>query len=152
MTSRATAYLFLFDKSVFASDEVGESSLPLGLSMLFDTTRNQLAQSYEAGLISGEDGPAHQQLMIQWTLAHIPPERLAEFQTRFQEFVRAFEAAAEASAPANAPAYRLLVALFPVQHTHPPEPTGGLQGGQAHPDTYLPQAETQPQEGTASVS
>jgi DNA-binding transcriptional ArsR family regulator len=122
-TYRATAYLFLFDKSVFASGAPDESSLPPGIGMLFGTTRNQLAQSYEAGLIGGEDGPPHQQLMMEWTVAHIPPERLVEFQARLREFVRAFQEAADKPAAADVPAYRLLFVLFPVQHTVATEPT-----------------------------
>lgn len=111
---RATAYVFKFDQSIYASEDAGLSSLPPGLGLLFDSTRNQLAQSFEEGLIANEHGPMHRQLLGSWALARIMPEQATEFYTRLNALIDEFEQSV--SQEADAEFYRLFVTLFPIRH------------------------------------
>lgn len=114
---RATAHLFLFDKSVFASADA-RGALPPGLAMLFDTTRNQLAQSFEAGLVDDGDGPQHERLLHAWSVAHLAPERAAAFYAALAALLDEFGAVECGEAEQS---YRLFVTLFPVRRGRSPE-------------------------------
>jgi DNA-binding transcriptional ArsR family regulator len=120
---RATAYLFEFDNSVFASASGG--GLPPAIGMVFDTTRNQLAQSYEAGVIRGDEAPPHERLMMLWKTTRMQPGRAAEFHTRLEALLDEYLADDEPGADGGRD-YRLLAAFFPVHRTRPP---GDAQDG-----------------------
>ena len=117
---RATAYLFLFDKSVFVSRPgAADAELPPGIGMVFDTTRNQLAHSYEVGEIHGEDAPLHRRLLMIWSTARMSPERAAELHARLEALAHEFLATGDEPGAEGLRDYRLLVTLFPELRPHP---------------------------------
>ena len=117
---RATAYLFWFDKEVFASDPTAsESALPPGNALLFDATKTQLEQSVENRLVDlGEGASTPRRLLSSWTMARMAPEQAEIFYARLEALLDEFEVMAQASENENAQAYRLFLTLFPVR-LHP---------------------------------
>ncbi|HWQ13577.1 MAG TPA: helix-turn-helix domain-containing protein [Roseiflexaceae bacterium] len=116
---RATAYLFEFDKSVFASAARPGDALPPAVALIFDTTRNQLAQSYEAGAIRGDEAPPQERLLLAWKVARVAPERAAEFYARLSALADEFLAAEEDTDAVERQGYRLFLTLFPLARTRP---------------------------------
>jgi DNA-binding transcriptional ArsR family regulator len=116
-TYRATAYLFLFEDEVFTvASTAGETSLPPGLALLFETTKIQLDQSVENGLVDlAEGAPTNRRLLFGWDMTRMTPEQAEAFYARLTALLDEFRAMGENRANANAPAYRLFCALFPVR-------------------------------------
>jgi DNA-binding transcriptional ArsR family regulator len=116
-TYRATAYLFLFNDEVFAlAATAGKTGLPPGMALLFETTKNQLDQSVETGLIDLiEDAPTNRRLLFSWNMTRMAPEQAEAFYARLAALVDEFGALGEEPANAHAPAYRLFCTLFPVR-------------------------------------
>jgi len=114
---RATAYLFWFDKEIFASDPTaGKSALPPGTALLFDITKTQLAQSIENKLVElGKDTSTPQRLLSTWTMAHMAPEQAEIFYARLEALLEEFDALAQSPENATTQAYRLFLTLFPVR-------------------------------------
>jgi DNA-binding transcriptional ArsR family regulator len=114
---RATAYLFMFDKEVFASDPTaGESALPPGIALLFDVTKTQLEQNVENKLVDlDEDAPTPRRLLSLWKMARMAPEQAETFYARLEALLDEFEVMAKAPENDNAQAYRLFLTLFPVR-------------------------------------
>jgi len=115
-TYRATAYLFMFDQSIFASAPTDPSSLPPGIALTFETTKNQLEQSLESGVASlAADAPRAQQVESGWRLSRMTPAQAEQFYARFNDLLNEFEALDEDPTNAEAQTYRLFFTLFPVQ-------------------------------------
>ncbi|MCX6049580.1 MAG: helix-turn-helix domain-containing protein [Chloroflexi bacterium] len=116
---RATAYLFWFDKEVFASSTPEKNSLPPGIALLFENTKIQLEQSVEDHLLDlAEDAPIQRRLFSAWSMARMTPEQLAVFDQRMTALLEEFFEVEQTPAPVNAQAYRLFLTLFPVRR-HP---------------------------------
>lgn len=111
---RATAYLFMFDNAVFASEQAsGAAGLPPGIGMLFDSTRNQLALSYEQGEVGGDGAPDERRLLSAWALLRLAPAQAAELHCRLRALLDEYEALEDE--PADGQDYRLFLTLFPVR-------------------------------------
>ncbi len=113
---RATAYLFWFDKEIFASTTADESGLPPGTALLFDVTKTQLEQSFENKLVDlAEDAPIHRRLLSAWTMTRMPPAQIEAFYTRLEALLVEFASGEQDPKNANAQAYRLFLTMFPVR-------------------------------------
>ncbi|MFN8494919.1 MAG: helix-turn-helix domain-containing protein [Caldilineaceae bacterium] len=121
-TYRATAYLFLFDQEVFASSAEDDSSLPAGKALLFEATKNQLAQSIEDKLVDLEEDvvPQHR-LLASWNMARMTPEQAQDFYARLEALIDEFETMQQDQADANIQSYRLFLTLFPVRWQPKPQ-------------------------------
>lgn len=119
-TYRATAYLFLFDKSVFAAtNRPDDAALTPMLAMMFEATQHQLEQSMQDGLIDeATTAPPQRRLLTAWDLKHLSPAQAEAFYARLQALLDEF-GALEAD-DSERQAYRLFVTLFPVRsHARP---------------------------------
>lgn len=115
-TYRATAYLFLFDNEVFAATHADENGLPLGMALLFETTKNQLAQSVADQLVDleSDQSPLHR-LLATWNMQRLTPKQADAFYTKLAALIQEFETVELAPASEEAQAYRLFLTLFPVR-------------------------------------
>lgn len=113
---RATAYVFLFDKSIFASTRASAEGLSEADALVFDTTRHELAQNILSGVVDMSDGaPPERQLMMSWSLSRMSPEQAAAFRERLSALLEEFEAHERDPAGRDAQGYRLFFALYPVR-------------------------------------
>lgn len=113
-TYRATAYLFLFDKEVFAASNRDENGLPLGTALLFETTKNQLAQSVTDNLVDlEEEAPSLQRLLATWNMRRLAPAQAEAFYAKLADLITEFETVEEPTGN-DVQAYRLFLTLFPV--------------------------------------
>ena len=120
-TYRATAYLFLFEREVFASSPEDGNSLPPGTALLFETTKNQLAQSIEYKLVDLEEEtlPQHR-LLANWNMTRMTPAQAQDFYARLEALIDEFATMKQDNAELNPQAYRLFLTLFPVRwHPEP---------------------------------
>jgi DNA-binding transcriptional ArsR family regulator len=115
-TYRATAYLFLFDNEVFAASKTDEQGLPLGTALLFETTKNQLAQSVADKLVDlADDAPPMRRLLVNWNMQRLTPAQAEAFYAKFVALLEEFGAGEGVAANEEAQAYRLFLTLFPVR-------------------------------------
>lgn len=114
-TYRATAYLFLFDQEVFAASNTDAHSLPPGMALLFETTKNQLAQSIADRLVDLEESSPLRRLLANWNMQRLTPEQAEAFYAKLTALIAEFETIEQAPVTPERQAYRLFLTLFPVR-------------------------------------
>jgi DNA-binding transcriptional ArsR family regulator len=112
---RTTAYLFKFADEVFAPTD---DALPEGVQLLFESTRNELAQSYVAGK-TVRGAAALGRVASSWSFQFLDEARIEEFSQRLHELATEF--AASASDAPDAIPYRLFYTFFPTTHSRAQE-------------------------------
>lgn len=120
-TYRATAYIFLFDKDVFAAtNSPGDTTLNPMLAMMFEATQHQLEQSMQDGLIDESSTAPQRRLLAEWSLSRLSPAQAEDFYARLEALLNEFEVLDEADGERQA--YRLFATLFPVRSHARPAP------------------------------
>lgn len=113
---RATAYLFVFDKSVFASGATTAEGLSESEALLFDTTRTELSQSLLDGVaVAGSDAPMSRQRVMSWQLNRMTEDQANSFYAKLQSVLQEFTMYEQSSGDHEAQGYRLFVTLYPVR-------------------------------------
>ena len=120
-TYRATAYLFLFEKEVFAASNTDENGLPLGTALVFEATKNQLAQSVTDKLVDLENETSYQhRLLAAWNMQQMTPAQAEVFYAKFNTLIEEFQTLEQVVATEETQAHRLFLTLFPVRwHPQP---------------------------------
>ncbi len=120
-TYRATAYIFLFDQSVFAAtNNQDDAVLNPMLAMMFEATQHQLEQSMQDGSIDESSSDPQRRLLSAWDLSRLSPAQAEDFYTRLEALLKEFEVLDEAGGERQA--YRLFATLFPVRSHARPAP------------------------------
>ncbi|MBX3014186.1 MAG: helix-turn-helix transcriptional regulator [Caldilineaceae bacterium] len=132
-TYRATAYLFLFEDEVFAANTTDESGLPLGTALLFESTKNQLAQSVADQIVDLHEAVLSQRrLLSTWNMRQLTAAQAEVFYTKLAALIQEFEELPFVPAAEEAQAYRLFLTLFPIRrHLQPPISSDGAGGKNA---------------------
>ena len=121
-TYRATAYLFLFDKEVFAASRTDENGLPLGTALLFEATKNQLAQSVTDKLVDLDNETSYQRrLLATWNMRQMTSAQAELFYAKLTSLIEEFETLEQAVATEETQAHRLFLTLFPVRWQPQPQ-------------------------------
>lgn len=113
---RATAYLFLFEDVMEGTNGTrAERTLEVLTNMLAITT-DDLRLGLESGLVNPDDAaPPGSQLMVNWMLLRLSPERRKELEERIAAILQTGEP--DEPVPAGAQVYRYLMVSFPVAWT-----------------------------------